>query len=98
MESTGGVVRDTRLEHNTTDGETTIASATVDFVQDTFYEVVVDWAATTDDIVVTLFRSGAEVATLRAAKPSEAPSSGGIGFFASGDAAWVFDDVRLIDA
>ncbi|MFC6952286.1 PQQ-binding-like beta-propeller repeat protein [Halorubellus litoreus] len=72
--------------------ETTIASATADFQRERFYRVEVDWASSGTELVVDV----AELATLRASEPSGAPTSGGIGFYASGDAGWVFDNVRRV--
>jgi hypothetical protein len=76
--------------------EETIASTTVDLDQDWYYEVIVDWAASSGDIVVTLGTQTPWV-ELRAPEPAGAPTSGGIGFYGAGDAAWVFDEIRILD-
>ncbi|WP_227133900.1 outer membrane protein assembly factor BamB family protein [Halorubellus salinus] len=85
-----------RLQYSRAPGdEETIASASADLRRDGFYEVTVDWAASSDDIVVTVQDLVTTVATLRAPEPDGAPTQGGIGFYGSGDAAWAFDSVRL---
>ncbi|NHN41750.1 PQQ-binding-like beta-propeller repeat protein [Halorubellus sp. JP-L1] len=86
-----------RLQYSRSpDDEETIARTNVDLNRDWYYVMTVDWAATGDEIVVTVGTQNPWV-ELSAPEPDGAPTDGGIGFYGAGDAAWVFDDVRILD-
>ncbi len=82
--------------------DVTLGTVDVAFDRDTFYTVEVDWLATGSTMVLTIYdgrpdRDGSPVGQVAAPPPANAPSEGGIGFFANGAGdRWVYDAIRIV--